>query len=122
MKSQTDDTPLYTSTGQHVDTGGVAISRDLLCGACRKLHHRCAHPEYGKKLHYGDWIYIDGFGFRQIDDVMGIYSTVRKNGKRIHIPILRHVDIFVKTWREEHAVNVKHRDVFKIKESYGTKK
>lgn len=116
VKEQTDDSPFHTSTGQKVRAGGIAISRDLLCGACRKLHHRCAHPEYAKKLHYGEWLYINDYGFRQINDVMGDYSTVRIKGKKVHIPIRQHVDIFVEKWSEEHAINVRRRLVYKVEE------
>lgn len=113
---QTDSSPFYTSTGNKVRAGGCAISRDLLCGACRKLHHRCKHPEYDKKIHYGEWLYVSEYGFRQVNDCMGAYSTVRKGKKKIHIPIVHHVDLFVEKWSEEHSIGVKQRDVFKVRE------
>lgn len=117
VKNQTDSTPFNTSTGERVRAGGCAVSRDLLCTACRKLHHRCKHPENITKLHYGDWLYIDGYGFRQINDVMGAYSTVHKGKKKVHIPIVRHVDLFVERWNEEHSVGVRKKDVYKIQEN-----
>jgi len=107
---------MYTSTNEHVRAGGAAVSRDLLCGACRKLHRRCARPDNPTKLHYGDWLYIDGYGFRQINDVMGAYTTQRVNGHKVRIPIKNAVDMLVWTWKEEHSVNVQHRNVYKIKE------
>lgn len=115
IPAQTDSTPFRTSTDEKVRAGGVAVSRDLLCGGCRKLHHRCKHTEYSKKLHYGDWLYIDGFGYRQINDVMGAYSTQRVKGKKVRIPIVSQIDIFVERWSEEHSVGVRHLDVFKVK-------
>lgn len=117
-KEQTDSTPFNTSTGERVRSGGVAISRDLLCGACRKLHHRCLRPDNLSKLHYGDWLYIEGYGYRQINDVMGAYTTQRVHGKKVRIPIKRHIDIFVWTWKEEHAVQVQTRGIYKLKERY----
>jgi hypothetical protein len=115
VPSQTDSTPFYTSTNEHVEVGGAAISRDLLCGACRRLHHRCKRPDNPTKLHYGDWLYIEGFGFRRINDVMGAYSTVRKGRHRIRIPIKNHIDIFVQTYKEEKLVNIRIEKVYKVK-------
>lgn len=116
VPAQTDSTPFRTSTGEKVRAGGCAISRDLLCGACRKLHRRCNHPEYGKKLHYDNWLYIDGFGYRQINDVMGAYSIQRVKGKKVRIPIVSHVDIFVEKWAEEHRVQTRFLNVYKVEE------
>lgn len=116
IPQQTDSTPFHTSTGEKVRAGGCAVSRDLLCGACTKLHKRCKHPEYPKKLHYGDWLYIRGFGYRQINDVMGDYSTQRVKGKKVRFPIRQAVDIFVEKWAEEHSVGVQFKDVYKVRE------
>lgn len=116
VPEQTDNTPFYTSTNEHVRAGGCAISRDLLCGACRKLHHRCKRPDNPTKLHYGDWIYIDGYGFRQVNDVMAAYTVERHGKRKVRRPIRQQIDIFVWTWKQEHSVNVKHLNVFKIKE------
>lgn len=120
VPEQTDDTPYYTSTNEHVRAGGCAISRDLLCPACRKLHRRCKRPENATKLHYGDWLYVGGYGYRQINDAMGArehYCVKTNHGrKRLFKTIRRSLDIFVWTWKQEHSVNVKHLNVFKIKE------
>ncbi len=119
LASQTDDTPFYTSTGEHVRAGGCAISRDQLCGACRQLHRRCRQPDNPTKLHYGDWLYVEKYGFRQIDDVMGertrYYVHTKTGRKRRFRTIRQAIDIFVWTWNQEHAVNVKHLNVFKVK-------
>lgn len=118
VKNQTDSSPFYTSTGEKVRAGGCAVSRDLLCGACRKLHHRCGHPEYATRLHYGQWLYIDRYGFRQVNDVMGKathYKVRTKVGRKVlFCPIRRAVDIFVEKWSEEHSVGVRHLEVFKV--------
>lgn len=116
VKEQTDSTPFYTSTQEHVRAGGCAISRDLLCGACKKLHGRCRHPNYPKKLHYGDWLYVEGYSYRQINDVMGEYTKQRVNGKIKKIPIKQHIDIFVWDYEQEKSVNVKRLNAYKIKE------
>lgn len=114
VANQTDSTPFHTSTGEHVESGGVAISRDLLCGACRKLHHRCKHPEYTKKIHYGDWLYVSGYGFRVVNDCMSKTSDIRVKGKWIKRPILNQVDIWVNSYKEEKAIDIKKLNVYKI--------
>lgn len=115
VRNQTDTTPYHTSTNAQVEPGGVAVSRDLLCGACRRLHHRCAHPEYEKKLHYGDWLYIERYGFRFINDVMNDTSTKRVKG-RVYKHLLRNrIDIWVRSYKEEKQINVKKLLVYKIK-------
>lgn len=117
VPQQTDASPMYTSTYRRVQPGGVAVSRDLLCGACRKLHKRCAHPEYQKKVHYGDWLYVDGYGFRCVNDVMGDFSRRRVKGKVVKVPIRNQIDLWVKTYAEEKSVNVKKLKVWKIQEA-----
>lgn len=116
VREQTDSTPFHTSTGERVAPGGVAVSRDLLCGACRKLHRRCEHPEYPKKLHYGDALYINGYGFKYINDCMGIYTSYKVRGKIKRKIITNQIDIFVRTYKEEKSVNIKHLEVWKVKE------
>lgn len=74
VSNQTDSTPFYTSTNERVHSGGVAVSQDRLCGACRKLHKRCKHPEYQFKVHYGDCLYLEGVGFKIVNDCMGRFS------------------------------------------------
>jgi hypothetical protein len=116
VKEQTDNSPFYTATGEHVRAGGVAVSRDLLCGACMKLHRRCGKPGSSTKLHYGDWLYVEKFGYRQVNDVMGAVTAQRVKGKVVRIPIKRHIDLFVWTWDQEHAVGVRKLDVFIVKD------
>lgn len=119
VKNQTDSSPFFTSTGEKVRAGGCAVSRDQLCRACRRLHHRCRHPENSTKLHYGDWLYITKYGFRQINDVMGDrqhYAIHTKNGRKVMFKTIRKaLDIFVEKWSEEHSVGVQHLTVHKIK-------
>lgn len=108
VPQQTDDSPYFTSTGEHVAPGGVAVSRDLLCGACRKLHRRCQHPEYAKKLHYGDWLYSKEVGFVKINDVMGAFSKQRIKNRIVRIPINNHIDVWVPRLVDEKAFYKKH--------------
>lgn len=107
VPSQTDSSPLYTSTGQHVRAGGVAVSRDMLCGACRKLHGRCKHPEYSKKIHYGDWLYSRDLHFLVVNDVMGAreHYAVRAKGRRrvLFKTIRKHIDVWAGSRAEEHS-------------------
>lgn len=70
VKSQTDSSPFYTSTNEHVSRYGVAISQDLLCPVCLKLHRRCKRPDQQSKIHYGDWVYIENVGLRCVNDIM----------------------------------------------------
>ena len=113
---QTDSTPNYTSTYQRVQPGGVAVSRDLLCGACRKLHRRCEHPEDRRKIHYGDWLYVEKYGFRFVNDCMGDYTRRRVDGRIVKVPIRNQIDLWVKTYSEERAVNVRRLQVYVIRE------
>lgn len=114
VPQQTDSTPYHTSTGAGVEPGGVAVSRDLLCGACRKLHKRCAHPEYEKKLHYGDWLYVKGYGFRFVNDCMSNTSSIRVKGRVKKRLIRNQIDLWVRTYKEEKSVGVKKLEVYKI--------
>lgn len=115
IPQQTDSTPFHTSTGAHVEPGGAAISRDLLCGACRKLHKRCAHPEYQKKIHYGDWLYVEGYGFRFVNDCMSNTSNIRVKDKRYKRIIYNQIDIWVNSYKEEKTVGIKKLNVYRIK-------
>lgn len=114
VTKQTDSTPFHTSTGAGVEPGGAAISRDLLCGACRKLHKRCEHPEYKKKIHYGDWLFVEGYGFRFVNDCMSDTSIIRVKGKKKKRIITNQIDLWVGSYREEKSVGVKQLKVYKI--------
>lgn len=107
VPQQTDSSPSFTSTGEKTLSGGAAISRDLLCGACRRLHHRCKHPEYAKRLHYGDWLYARSIGFLRVNDVMGAYTTERVKNRHIKKPIYQHVDVWVPALSDEKAFHRK---------------
>jgi len=109
VPSQTDDSPFFTSIGDRCHKGGVAVSRDLLCGACKRLHGRCKHPEVVGRLHYGDWLYAKQLGFLQVNDVMGAYTTQRVKGKKVRIPIRNRIDVWVKTLLEEKAFHKIHK-------------
>lgn len=104
LVKNTDSSPLYTSTGERTHRGGVAVSRDLLCGACMHLHKRCAHPEVGGRIHYGDDLFIQGHGFVKVNDVMGAYTKQRVNGIVRRIPITQQLDIWCANLKEEKAI------------------
>lgn len=103
VESQTDSSPFYTSIGEKVHKYGVAVSRDLLCPLVKdknKLHKRdkCAHKN---RLHYGDWIYVEGFGLRVVNDTM-------------HPRHRRHIDLWVATHAEEKAIQVRKGEVWLV--------
>ncbi len=107
VPNQTDSSPFNTSTGERVSVSGAAISQDLLCGACRKAHHRCKEPSYNKKIHYGDCLFIADVGFRIINDCMGKTKRCRvktKHGiKTIFKKQLNWVDVWVSCYKDEHS-------------------
>lgn len=79
VPNQTDDSPFHTSTGEHVCKHGVAVSQDLL-------------EKNGGPLNYGDWIYIEGIGVKQVNDCMNkrykkqldIWVVSYEDEKRFH--------------------------------------
>lgn len=77
-----------TSTGDGVTRHGVAVSQDLLKSG---------------RVKYGDVVYIDGFGFRVVNDCMNARIT-------------NAVDLMVFTKDEEKAVGVQQRNVYVIRE------
>lgn len=81
VPSQTDSSPYYTSIGERVSPHGVAVSRDLL-------------KRWGGPLDYGDLIYVEGIGFKVVNDCM---AARHKNS----------VDIWVESYPEEKAIGVR---------------
>ena len=77
-----------TSNGDNVTMYGCAVSQDLLRSG---------------KVHYGDALYIPGFGYRIVNDTM---NARIKNG----------VDLLVFTKAEEHLVGVRKLTVYIIGE------
>jgi 3D (Asp-Asp-Asp) domain-containing protein len=59
----------------------------------------------GGRLHYGDWLYIDGVGFFEVNDIMGARAT-------------KHIDVWVSSLAEEKAFDRRFRgttaDVWRI--------
>lgn len=81
VPEQTDDTPFHTSTGERVSVRGCAVSRDLL-------------KRWGGPLDYGDLLYIEGVGFRFVNDCMAARHK-------------QAVDIWVETYQDEKAIGVR---------------
>jgi len=75
-----------TSIGDGITMFGAAASQDLLSSG---------------KLHYGDVVYVPGFGYRIINDTMN---------KRI----TNSIDLLVFTRAEEKKVGVRHLKVYRI--------
>lgn len=93
VKNQTDDSPYFTSTGERTSPDGVAVSQDLLCKDCLRLHKRCGCP-ISKQLHYGDWVYIERIGLKRLNDVMAKRHKCR-------------MDCWVRTLADEKAFHKK---------------
>ncbi len=81
VPAQTDDSPNYTSIGEHCNVNGVALSRDLL-------------KRWGGQVAYGDMLYIDGIGWRKVNDCMAQRHK-------------KHVDIWVQSYDDEKAFDLK---------------
>ena len=92
LEVQTDSTPFITASGDHVHSAGVALSRDLL-------------KRWGGQVGYGDIVYIEGFGFKVVNDTMN--SRYKKA-----------IDIWVKTYNKEKAIGIQRQKVWLIKEDY----
>jgi hypothetical protein len=107
VPSQTDDSPFNTSTGERVSPNGAAISQDRLCPACRRLHKRCKHPEVTKWVHYGDCLYVEGLGFKVVNDCLGRFKHYRvrtkKGWKSRFIRQDNWIDLWVSSYKEERA-------------------
>lgn len=88
VKNQTDDSPYVTSIGERVHPHGIAVSRDLL-------------KRWGGPLNYGDTVYVEGFGFKVVNDCMG------EGNKQA-------IDIWVATYKEEKKIGVKHGHVWLV--------
>lgn len=81
-----------TSIDDGVTKYGVAVSQDLLKSG---------------RVHYGDILWIDGFGYRVVNDCMGLVR--HQNGKVI--PITNAIDLMVFTRDEEKAIGVRYKKV-----------
>jgi 3D (Asp-Asp-Asp) domain-containing protein len=57
VPAQTDSSPHFTATGERTNVHGCAVSRDLL-------------RKNGGPLDYGDLIYLEGVGFKFVNDTM----------------------------------------------------
>jgi len=108
VKEQTDNDPFITSTGEYVHSNGVALSRDLL--------YRWDGP-----VHYGDVVYMEGFGFKVVNDCMADWICLdRPRPKTKQNCLLRkyqrkQIDLWVKTYKEEKAVGVKKGKMWLVK-------
>lgn len=103
VPAQTDDSPTWTSIGDRTTMFGCAISQDLL---------------ETKRVKYGDILYIEGHGYRVVNDCMGRFAhyKVPRKGGTAHIfkRQLMSIDLFCRTHAEEHRIQIQHKKVFKI--------
>lgn len=98
IRSQTDDSPHYTSIGTRVSDTGIAVSRDLLCPMALNKDLRIKRHSSKvcriKRIHYGDSLYVQGFGFKVVNDCMN-----KRHRNR--------VDVFVWTHKEEKQIGTR---------------
>lgn len=88
VPQQTDETPFHTSIGERVSVRGCAVSRDLL-------------KRWGGPLNYGDLIYIEGTGYRFVNDCMAARHK-------------RAVDVWVETYKDEKEFGVRKGQIWLI--------
>jgi hypothetical protein len=89
IRSQTDDSPTWTSIGDRTTKYGVAVSRDFL--------------ESGE-IRYGDILKIDGIkGLRVVNDTMNARHK-------------RSVDLLVFTHAEEKRIGTRHGRIWRIRD------
>lgn len=86
VASQTDSSPTWTSIGDRTTKFGCAVSQDLLKSGA---------------VHYGDVLYIEGYGKRVVNDTMNKRHT-------------NHVDLLVFTHGEEKVIGTRHLKVYLI--------
>src|SRR6185436_4601460 len=84
VPNQTDDSPFTTSIGERVHPHGIAVSRNLL-------------KRWGGPLNYGDFVYIQGIGFKVINDTM-------------HERYRDHIDVWVRNYEEEKEFDKEFRN------------
>lgn len=87
VTSQTDSSPTYTSIGDRTTKFGVAVSQDLLKSGA---------------VHYGDTLYIPGFGLRVVNDCMNARIT-------------KSIDLLVLTRKEERRIGTRHLLIYVVK-------
>lgn len=83
VPNQTDASPNFTSTGEHVCSHGVAVSGDML-------------KKNGGPLAYGDLIYIQDIGVKVVNDTM-------------HPRMKKHFDVWVPLYKDEKEFDKKFR-------------
>jgi len=93
VPQQTDSSPFITSIGERVTVRGCAVSQDLL-------------SKTGGPFNYGDLLYIEGVGFRFINDTM-------------HSRNKQHIDLWVLTYQEEKKVGISSKKVWLVKPTIG---
>lgn len=81
----------WTSIGERCNAHGVAVSQDLLA-------------KNGGPLHYGDLVYIEGVGFKFVNDCMNARWTNR-------------ADVWVQTYAEEKKFGTRITRIWLVKEA-----
>lgn len=84
VPEQTDESPFYTATGEHVCAHGIAVSLDML-------------KRNGGPFNFGDVVYIEDLGFKVVNDTM----NKRHKGR---------FDVWVATYKEEKEFDQNYRN------------
>lgn len=84
-----------TATGDGITRSGVAVSQDMLRDG---------------RVKYGDILYVQGFGYRVVNDCMGLYK--HENG--VMVPITNSIDLLVFTDAAERHVGTRFLKVYKL--------
>lgn len=72
VAKQTDSSPTWTSEGDRTTKHGVAVSQDMLADG---------------RVKYGDVLYIDGVGYRVVNDCMN-----KRHVNRIDVLVFTHAE------------------------------
>ena len=86
IAKQTDSSPTWTSIGDRTTKFGVAVSQDMLADG---------------RVKYGDVLYIEGVGYRVVNDCMNKRHTNR-------------IDVLVFTYAEEKRIGTRKVGVWRI--------
>lgn len=86
VAGQTDASPTWTSIGDRTTKFGVAVSQDMLADG---------------RVHYGDVLYIPGYGLRVVNDCMNARHRDR-------------IDLLVFSYDEEKMIGTRQLKVYVV--------
>ncbi len=99
VPNQTDASPHLTATGERTNVHGIAVSQDLL-------------KKNGGPLNYGDLVFVEGVGFKHVNDCMNERHKQR-------------ADVWVASLEDEQAFHKRYKNkklrmwvIYPIRSSY----